>query len=76
MLVLDESDARPEVLPGNQIDKSPEHLPNASFDPLAGPSLARRMKFQALIMAGVSLLFLVATLCIGFVIPIIERLLQ
>lgn len=45
-------------------------------DPQADPSLQTRMKFQAFVMAGVALLFLVSTLCIGLIIPIVQRILQ
>jgi hypothetical protein len=50
--------------------------PRPQFDPRTDPSLPRRMRNQALVMAGVSLVFLVATLCIGVIIPIFEQLLQ
>ena len=46
------------------------------FDPQADPSLRSRMKFQAFAMAGVALLFLVSTLCIGLIIPIVQRILR
>jgi hypothetical protein len=53
-----------------------EHQPTALFDRHTDPSLPARMKIQALIMAGVALLFLCMTIAIGLVLPTVRAWLQ
>lgn len=53
-----------------------EHQPTALFDRHADSSLPARMKMQALVMAGVALLFLCITIAIGIVLPTVRAWLQ
>lgn len=53
-----------------------DHQPTALFDRHADPSLPARMRMQALMMAGVALLFLCITIAIGIVLPTVRAWLQ
>lgn len=53
-----------------------DHQSTALFDRHADPSLPARMKFQALMMAGVVLMFLSITIAIGIVLPAVRAWLQ
>lgn len=59
-----------------EIRNRAEDSSRPQFDPRTDPSLPRKMRNQALAMVGVSLVFLVATLCIGLITPIFQQLLQ